>query len=78
MMDTKRKRCNSKGFTLIELLATIAVLSIIITIVIYFSMKVVNNSKEKSYAEPVSSKIPLNVNVAAPEYGKVTVVEMMK
>ena len=42
-MDKKR------GFTLIELLATILVLSLIIGIVVYVSLNVINNAKEKTY-----------------------------
>ncbi len=44
---------NKGGFTLIELLATIAVLSIIITIVLSVSLGVIKNSKEKSYQTTV-------------------------
>lgn len=39
-------RVNNKGFTLIELLATLSVLSIIMTIVIYVALNIVDNAKE--------------------------------
>ena len=43
------KRLNNKGFTLTELLATLAVLSLVSTIVIYVAINVVNSAKNKSY-----------------------------
>ena len=43
------KKLNNKGFTLVELLATIAVLSLVSTIVIYVAINVVNSAKDKSY-----------------------------
>ena len=43
------KKLNNKGFTLVELLATLAVLSLVSTIVIYVAINVVNSAKDKSY-----------------------------
>ena len=43
------KRLDNKGFTLTELLATLAVLSLVSTIVIYVAINVVNSAKDKSY-----------------------------
>ena len=43
------KRLDNKGFTLTELLATLAVLSLVSTIVIYVAINVVNSAKNKSY-----------------------------
>ena len=43
------KKLNNKGFTLTELLATLAVLSLVSTIVIYVAINVVNSAKDKSY-----------------------------
>ena len=43
------KKLNNKGFTLVELLATLAVLSLVSTIVIYVAINVVNSAKGKSY-----------------------------
>ncbi len=43
------KKLNNKGFTLTELLATLAVLSLVSTIVIYVAINVVNSAKNKSY-----------------------------
>ena len=43
------KNNNRGGFTLVELLATLAVLSVVITIVIYTTVSVIKNAKEKSY-----------------------------
>ena len=43
------KKLNRKGFTLVELLATIAILSIVSTVVIYVAINVVNKSRDKSY-----------------------------
>ena len=43
------KKLNNKWFTLVELLATLAVLSLVSTIVIYVAINVVNSAKDKSY-----------------------------
>lgn len=45
----------STGFTLIELLATIAILSIITSIVIYFALGIISNAKKKSYQVTVNN-----------------------
>ncbi|MBQ2872838.1 MAG: prepilin-type N-terminal cleavage/methylation domain-containing protein [Bacilli bacterium] len=49
------KRLNNKGFTLIELLATLAVLSLVITIVIYISTSVITNAKQNSYQVTINN-----------------------
>ena len=51
------------GFTLIELLATLAILSIVVTIGIAFSMNVISKSKDKSYIVTAS-----NIKNAANNY----------
>ena len=43
------KKLDNRGFTLVELLATLAVLSLVSTIVIYVAINVVNSAKDKSY-----------------------------
>ena len=56
--NTKKNNVNKKnrgGFTLIELLATIAVLSVVITIVIYVATGVVDSAKEKSYQVTINN-----------------------
>lgn len=45
----------STGFTLIELLATIAILSVITSIVIYFALGIIGNAKKKSYQVTVNN-----------------------
>ena len=57
------RKLNSRGFTLTELLATLAVLSLVSTIVIYVAINVVNSAKDKSYL--VTSN---NVEKAAVSY----------
>lgn len=47
-MKTIKKKKREKGFTLIELLATIAILTLLMSIVAYISINVIDNSKEKS------------------------------
>ena len=58
MSNIKKKKIHKKnrsGFTLIELLATIAVLSVVITIVIYVATGVVDSAKEKSYQVTINN-----------------------
>ena len=45
----------SHGFTLVELLVIIAILSVIMTISIYFVIGIVNNSKKKSYETTINN-----------------------
>ena len=45
-MNRKGKK---NGFTLIELLATISILAIIISVVVYVAISVINNARERSY-----------------------------
>ena len=49
MKNQKRKKKNNKGFTLIELLATIAILSILVSVGMYISFEVIKSAKDKSY-----------------------------
>ena len=58
----KKKKING-GFTLVELLATLAILSLILSIVIYTSVGVIDTAKEKSYEVTEN-----NVKVAAVNY----------
>ena len=54
----KKKKINNKknkGFTLVELLAVIAVLSLIVTIVIYTAMNVIDNAKSNSYKVTINN-----------------------
>lgn len=55
----KKKRyvvkIGNSGFTLIELLAVVAILAVVASIVIYFSLRVVNNANEKSYATTINN-----------------------
>ena len=53
--NKKKKKINSFGFTLIELLATIAILSVVISIVVYFAMEIVNNAKNKGYQVTIAN-----------------------
>lgn len=50
-----KKIHNNKGFTLVELLATIALLAVITTIVIYSATSVVKNTKENSYKVTINN-----------------------
>lgn len=50
-----RKIQVSSGFTLIELLATIAILSVIMSVVIYFAMNVVSSAKGNSYQVTINN-----------------------
>ena len=59
MMIKKTKR----GFTLVELLATLAVLSIVLSIVVFSTSGVINNAREKSYETTIN-----NVLVAGGNY----------
>ena len=52
-----------KGFTLVELLATIAILAIVVSIVIYVAMSTVNNAKENGY-----KTIVVNIENNAKDY----------
>lgn len=55
----KKKRyvvkIGNSGFTLIELLAVVAILAVVASIVIYFSLRVVNDANEKSYATTINN-----------------------
>ena len=51
----KIKKKNNKGFTLIELLAVIAILSIVITIVLFFSTSIIDKAKSKSYQVTINN-----------------------
>ena len=51
----KIKKKNNKGFTLIELLAVIAILSIIVTIVLFFSTSIIDKAKNKSYQVTINN-----------------------
>lgn len=56
--NTKKKKklkSNSKGFTLVELLAVIAILSVVVTIVIYAATNIVKHSKENSYQVTINN-----------------------
>ena len=55
------KKINNKGFTLVELLATIAVLAVVISFVVYVALNVVDNSKDKSYKVTINN-IQANAN----------------
>ena len=57
------KKLDNRGFTLVELLATLAVLSLVSTIVIYVAINVVNSAKDKSYLVTIN-----NVEDAAVSY----------
>ena len=57
------KKLDNRGFTLVELLATLAVLSLVSTIVIYVAINVVNSAKDKSYLVTIN-----NVEKAAVSY----------
>ena len=58
-MSNKTKR----GFTLVELLATLAILSIVLSIVVFTSTGIINNTREKSYETTIN-----NVLVAGGNY----------
>jgi len=49
------RRFNNKGFTLVELLAVIAILSIVMSVVMYFAIDTVRTAKNKSYQVTVSN-----------------------
>ena len=59
----KNKRFYINGFTLVELLATIVVLAIICGIVIYVTINVINDTKDKSYKVIIN-----NIENVAMEY----------
>ncbi len=63
MKKIKKKKDSRSGFTLIELLATITILSIIISIVIYVAISVVGKSKDKSYNVTIN-----NIETSANQY----------
>lgn len=48
-IEYRNNRKSNAGFTLIELLATIVILSIITSIVIYFAINIIDNARNKSY-----------------------------
>ena len=50
-----KNKKNSYGFTLIELLATITILSIVLSISIYFVYEIVDNARNKSYQVTISN-----------------------
>jgi len=54
-MIINHKHKPDKGFTLVELLAVIAVLSLVIGLVIFISINVINNAKEKSYKTTINN-----------------------
>jgi len=51
----KKEVNNSKGFTLVELLAVIAILSIVLTVVIFVAINVLDNAKEESYKVTINN-----------------------
>ena len=56
IFDTKnRSKGSNNGFTLIELLATIAILSMVTTLVLYVSLNVVRDTKDKSYEVTINN-----------------------
>jgi len=61
-MKSKKRKSNG-GFTLVELLATLAVLSLVVSIVTYSAVGIVNNAKRKSYETTIN-----NIKVAAKNY----------
>ena len=54
-MKKNNIKLNILGFTIIELLAMIALLSIIVSIIIYFIIDIVNNANKKSYEVTVKN-----------------------
>lgn len=50
-----KNKKNSYGFTLIELLATITILSIVLSISIYFVYEIVDSARNKSYQVTISN-----------------------
>ena len=66
MKNKKRNKRNNKGFTLVELLATIAILSILVTIGLYLSTDTLNVAKRKSY-EVTINNVEKNANTYVTE-----------
>ena len=62
-MEKHKKTIDKKGFTLIELLATLAVLSLVASIVLYTAVNIIDNSKEKTYEVTIN-----NIEKAASNY----------
>ena len=54
-MGKKKTKLNVLGFTLVELLAVIAILSIIMSVVLYFVIDTVRIAKNKSYQVTISN-----------------------
>ena len=48
---------NKKGFTLVELLITIVILILVMSVTIYTAIRLINNSKEKSYEVTINNVI---------------------
>lgn len=69
-MKSKKK---NGGFTLVELLATLAILSLVVSIVTYSAVGIVNNAKEKSYETTIN-----NIKVATKNYAVEQVDETFK
>lgn len=63
MKKSYKKKNTNKGFTLIELLATLAILSIVISLTIYVALNVIGKSKNKSYEVTIS-----NIESSAVDY----------
>lgn len=48
-------KIGNKGFTLVELLSVVAILSIIVSVVIFFAFRIINSANEKSYATTINN-----------------------
>jgi len=54
-MKKNKFKLNILGFTIVELLAMIVLLSIIVTVIIYFIIDIINNANRKSYEVTVNN-----------------------
>ena len=59
----KKANNSNKGFTLVELLAVFAILSVVMTIVVYTALNIIDNAKEKSYEATIN-----NIQTGASNY----------
>lgn len=57
ILGGKMKKLDRKGFTLVELLATIVILSLVVSLTVFIAIRVINNTRDKSYEVTINNII---------------------